>query len=209
MKILRHGFLLSIALGICSISQANLLTNGGFEAGNFGFSSDYTYSPTDYTPAAIYSVDTNPNTHHGSWSSFGDHTTGTGNMLIVNGSTSSANDRAWYQEVSLTAGMEYTFSGWGRSQFSSSESLFVTLDNVEIATNDFVVQKDAWTFYTFDFTATSTGLATIAIEDRSSSFSGNDYSLDDLSLEAVPEPGTMALLGLGALAALRRKKRSV
>jgi|GEM_PF-1528219 len=67
----------------------NLITNGDFEDGNTGFTSDFTYVPivnqSSMYPPAIYSINIDPNLGHGSWTSFGDHTTGDGNMMIVNG----------------------------------------------------------------------------------------------------------------------------
>ncbi|MBL8066766.1 MAG: hypothetical protein JNM34_13070, partial [Chthonomonadaceae bacterium] len=46
MKEVFAFFILAAAVG----AQANLLTNGDFELGNTGFSSDYVHSPLDYTP---------------------------------------------------------------------------------------------------------------------------------------------------------------
>ena len=59
-------------------SAAELLVNGNFEDGNTGFYSEYSYSPGNYWPEAVYGVDTNPQNGHGLFSSFGDHTYGEG-----------------------------------------------------------------------------------------------------------------------------------
>lgn len=37
-------------LALSGISQASLITNGDFEAGNTGFSSDYVYAPVTFSP---------------------------------------------------------------------------------------------------------------------------------------------------------------
>ena len=72
--------------GNLSIAQ-NLLTNGDFEQGNnLGFSSNYTFvTPPVTTGAGQYGIGINPQPYNTSFISMGDHTTGTGNMMIVDG----------------------------------------------------------------------------------------------------------------------------
>src|SRR5688572_15993709 len=65
----------------------NLVTNGDFEAGNTGFTSDYTYFPADGWAPEIYTVGSNPIAWHPLWVSVGDHTTGAGQMFLANGAT--------------------------------------------------------------------------------------------------------------------------
>ena len=89
----------------------NLITNGDFEDGNSGFTTEYTYlnpsstGPWTLGPEYMYTVSTNPNLYHSAWTSFGDHTTGDGKMMIVNGSwedTSPGYDAVvWAQGVEL------------------------------------------------------------------------------------------------------------
>src|SRR5687768_7173776 len=84
------------ALGLAgSAGAVNLVTNGNFEAGNTGFGSDYTFDVTPFGQAE-YTVDDDPNDGHSSFTSFGDHTSGTGLMMVVNGSDD-AGDRVWFQ----------------------------------------------------------------------------------------------------------------
>jgi hypothetical protein len=80
-----------------SVSFAqNLVTNGDFSAGNTSFTTGYILDCTvgGYIGEQRYCVGTNPNAVHGAWAACGDHTTGTGNMLIFNG-TSTPNVNVW------------------------------------------------------------------------------------------------------------------
>ncbi len=67
--------------------KADLLVNGNFEAGNTGFSSQFTYSPGSMGAQTTYDVTKHPNADNGGFLAIGDHTTGTGQMLVVNGET--------------------------------------------------------------------------------------------------------------------------
>ncbi len=72
-------------------AQPNLITNGDFESGNTGFTTEYTYLDPSKTgtwtlgPEYMYTVGTDPHLYHSAWASFGDHTSGSGKMMIVNG----------------------------------------------------------------------------------------------------------------------------
>ncbi|MGV6859774.1 MAG: hypothetical protein ACWA5X_12490, partial [bacterium] len=90
-------------------AYANLITNGDFEAGNTNFTSDYTYNPTTIFDAGSYSVPTDPHNVHGAATSYGDHTTGSGNMLAANGSLT-AHAKVWGQSVAVTPNTDYLFS---------------------------------------------------------------------------------------------------
>src|SRR5579862_5134167 len=73
------------ALAATGAQAANLVTNGDFEASDTGFTSGYTVSPGDLTPPSVYDVISNPNADHPSFASFGDHTSGSGLMMVING----------------------------------------------------------------------------------------------------------------------------
>ena len=72
----------------CNTAALELFPNTDFSAGNTGFSSAYGYAtitePVNQTlyPEGLYIVATNPNTYHNLFAACGDHTTGTGNMMI-------------------------------------------------------------------------------------------------------------------------------
>ena len=97
-KVLALFAAVTVALLLCvvpvSANGPNLIANGDFEAGNIGFTTDYTFLDPSNTggwtlgPPYMYTVGTNPGLYHSAWMpGFGDHTTGTGNMMIVNGSS--------------------------------------------------------------------------------------------------------------------------
>ena len=199
-------------------SQGALINNGDFELGNTGFTSDYTYvTPT--VGLAQYYVSTNPQAVHPSWYSFGDHTTGTGMMLIVNGGDD-AGLRVWIQEVTLTAGDTYEFSAWGTSVYPVAPgNLIFEIGGTSLGTLELTSTVPDWKEFSTTFTASTSGPSElVAIRDLETAYSGNDFALDDISLElvqqqspAIPEPATIviwSLLGLTFAGAYRWRRRN-
>jgi hypothetical protein len=66
-----------------------------------------------------------------------------------------------------------------------------------------------WSEFTATFVA-GAGIEPIAVLDLDTQPNGNDFALDDISIIAVPEPGTLALFagsGLLALVGWRRSRK--
>jgi hypothetical protein len=231
MKPIKFGLL--IGVGVLTVSQAwaqNLVINGNFEAGNTAFTSDYIYagvagtpSPTSGNPNTLwdegtYSVGTDPFSFHSSWASFGDHTTGTGNMLLVNGAANPVT--VWQGTLSspLVAGQTYEFSAWVANLYPPPVGVGTT--PTEPAQLQFSVGGNTigsiytapgvgvWSEFTATFVA---GVEPIAVLDLQTAPNGNDFTLDDISITtiAAPEPATLALAGLSGLSLLlfRRQRK--
>lgn len=121
-------------------------------------------------------------------------------MLIVNGATS-GNLRPWFQNVDLVSGTQYSFTAYVRSPFAP-ESLSLSLDGSAINGSTVAVPTGGWSLWSFSFTAPSTGTHVVAISVPSTAFSGNDFTVDDMALEAVvPISGTVTLEDWSILAA--------
>lgn len=89
-----------------AVAADNLVVNGDFEAGNTGFYSDYDYVSAEgwstLQPPSVYAIGTDPYLYHSAWGpGFGDHTSGDGLMMIVNGTTTVPPGIVWGQEVTL------------------------------------------------------------------------------------------------------------
>ena len=98
---------LAIPMAIPAMAATNLIANGDFELGNTSFTSEYTYvSATGWNtlgPPYVYAIGIDPYLYHEAWGpGFKDHTTGTGKMMIVNGSSNGAPPEVvWAQDVTL------------------------------------------------------------------------------------------------------------
>jgi len=200
-----------IAAGLASFASANLVVNGDFEAGNTGFTSSYTYVSPGYNvlyPEGTYTVDTNAANNHNLFASFGDHTSGQGNYMIVNGSVNTGLDvYATVTVAGLTAGSTYSLSAWVTNVYPDNPaSLDFSVDSNNVGTIS-PVGLGTWQQFSTTFVATGS-TASISILDTNQIAHGNDFGIDDISVEAVPEPATMAVLGLGAAALLRRRRKA-
>ncbi|MEC4050756.1 hypothetical protein OX284_015055, partial [Flavobacterium sp. SUN046] len=166
----------------------NLVFNGDFTSGNVGFTTDYTYyNPTNTTHAQkAYGITTNPSTWESPGiSSCGDHTSTTGNMMVVDGSIyNSGNDKVWGQNIPVTAGQNYTFSYWIQSIAAQSPaSLNVKINGVSIGVGaaPATVVCGNWVQYTYTWNSGTSTLAQIAIYDTVILANGNDFAIDDIA----------------------------
>ena len=100
----------------------NLVSNSDFEQGNSGFTSDYSYSPGNLIPEGLYDVLDDPQDDHPGFASCNDHTSGSGNMMVVNGA-GSPNQDVWCQTVAVTPNTQYVLSAWVTSVVASSPAL--------------------------------------------------------------------------------------
>ena len=169
-----------------STSNVNLISNGNFSSGNTGFSSAYAY----FNPANItfvqkaYGIVSNPNTWEPGFSaSCVDHTTGTGQMMVVDGSTvNGGNDMVWGQNIAVTPGQNCTFSYWLQTISSGSPAIIRTVINgVLIGTATASATVCGWTQYTYVWNSGASTLAQVQLFDTNTSAAGNDFAIDDIT----------------------------
>lgn len=219
-----------LALAVASQAQAaNLIVNGDFEAGNTGFSSDYTYSPGSNF-AAAYTVGSDPRSWNNLFSTMGDHTTGTGLMMIINGS-GDVGDVVWSSgAIGVDAGTNYFFEAFVASVHPASPpslSYTVSLDGgaeTTLATLPSTLPTGVWQGFSTNFNTGGATSVELFLRNAQSASFGNDFALDDVTLAttsvvnpgtpgAVPEPATWALMiaGFGAVGGVMRfrPKRSL
>ena len=195
-------FILSSVSLTAFVNAAELFSNGDFEAGATGFTTDYSYNGLDNTLPGQFAVPSSPFDVHPSWGIFGDHTSGSGLMQTSNGSTT-AGLAVWRQTVAVVPGTDYTFSAWGASSFSTNPPLLsFRANDVEFATLQLPFAVGVWTNSTTVLNAGASSTIEFEIVNLSIEGLGNDLALDDISLDGqipvVPEPTTLGLLTLTA-----------
>jgi len=178
------------ALTVQSITNDNLVVNGDFSAGNTGFSSTYPYvsGPGSLVPAGVYAITTNPHMEHPGAASFADHTSGTGNMMAINGASSPID--VWCETLPVTPNTWYDFSSWFANWSSDTAT---NLPIIQFKINGTLIgpafsfphADGVWTqFFTTWYSGSSTS-AGICINDQQTAASGNDFAIDDISFQPV------------------------
>lgn len=184
------------------VTGASVVTNGDFSASTStstsrGFTSDYTFiSSTNnchncccgaLSAEGTYAINTNPNNIHTNFASMGDHTSGSGNMLIVNGAAA-ANVVVWKQNIIVQANTDYVFSVWVTSvndqnpaqlQFSIGGAQLGSTINPSAVTGN-------WQYFTTTWNSgTNSGSLPIALVNQNIATSGNDFAVDDIVFAPV------------------------
>lgn len=121
----------------------NLIVNEDFEQGNTGFSSDMQYSPGDLLNPGTYDVLTNPQSANPNYYSCGDHTSGSGNMLVAN-CPAGPNLKAWCQTVAVTPHTEYYYSFWATRALDATPSVGLYLNDKFACAAVIPVQPCMW-----------------------------------------------------------------
>jgi hypothetical protein len=110
------------------------------------------------------------------------------------------------QTLSLVSGQDYVVSFWA---YSTGNPINMVLDTDAVGSSSsmYSITQGSWNEYTFAFTAASSSVDLIFASDAGNTTNGNLF-VDDVSIEAVPEPASMVVLGGAALFAARRKKKA-
>src|SRR5262249_55971668 len=149
-----------------------------FESGLVDFSTDLTFS-TNLGPAGVFIIGRNPATYHPQWASFGDHTTGNGLMMIINGAEAS-DQTVWKQTIHVAPNTEYRFGLWAASSYPTNPAhLQFFVDGQAIGT-DLVLSSNVgeWQFLSTTWRSGSNIEPTLAIKNFTPFASGNDFVLD-------------------------------
>jgi gliding motility-associated-like protein len=166
----------------------NLVTNGDFSAGNTGFNSAYTFFAPINTAEAQYNVLANPALYNGGFSVCGDHTSGAGNMMVVNGS-SVVGASVWCQTIPVTPNADYLFSAWLASVFAVNPAqLQFTINGIPIG-GDLNANgvTCVWDEFFSTWNSGTTTSATICITNLNTNVMGNDFAIDDISFRPICE----------------------
>lgn len=209
--------LIIVAALPAAANAQNLVTNGDFEAGNSGFTSQYSYSPGGNSTEGQYTVRSNPFPWNGLFLSRGDHTTGTGLMYVGNGAPV-AGQVVWQSgPIAISALTTYFFEAFTMNvcctpnytgvnsdpnftfRISLNGGAATDLATLTIPAN----QSGAWFGLSTSFGSGSATSVQLSLINANTTAGGNDFAVDDIILStrsvvnAVPEPSTWALLILG------------
>ncbi len=167
--------------------DGQVIGNGDFTQGNTGFSSDYTYQ-FNLWPEGYYYVGTNPNSNHPNWSPCGDHTTGSGNMMIVNGAPV-ANQEVWCKTVDITPNTNYAFSTWLASVHPDNPAVLQFSINGILLGSPFNASGTTcqWQQFYAIWNSGSNTTAQICIVNQNIIRNGNDFALDDIFFTPICE----------------------
>jgi len=186
----------------CRLAMAqNLLSNPSFELGNVSFTSGYSYTPAVNTTEGQYAVVSNPYLWNPYGYSMTDHTSGSGLMLVLNGSPS-ASDVVWQETVSVQPNTVYSFSNWeaswgelgGAGYDPTPATLQISINGIQLGTSSPPSTDGVWSQFGLQWYSGSDTQATIEINDLNTATYGNDFALDDMSFSVVPEPSSLLLV---------------
>ncbi len=197
---------------------ASLIVNGDFESGNTGFSTGYNFTPdaTNSCPGCLntteYNITADASQHHPLGLQFGDHTTGSGLFFMANGALDQ--ELVWSQTVdNIIANTLYRLDAFISSWLSlvdpSPSFLDFQVNGVSVGTFTGNGVPGDWQNFSSVFNSSAATSLTIEIFDLNTSSGGNDFALDDISLNQVPEPLMMLLLSIGLAGFFVRQNTSI
>jgi hypothetical protein len=212
------GLAAGVLAGGSAAGAAELVQNGDFSAGDTGFSSTYFDGPGSPYQGS-YILTTNPSSLCGCFGSYGDHTSGAGQMLYLDGAQSG--DDFWHETFSVVPNQNYQLSFWGSEAGSGGPQADVvaTVNGVQVLDSGALPYTTGdtattWHQYQTSFNSGAATSVTLRLFDSDTSYYYNDFTVDDISVTgpargAAPEPGTwaMMLVGFGGAGALLRSRR--
>ncbi|MDF2452949.1 MAG: hypothetical protein K0S26_2453 [Bacteroidota bacterium] len=178
-----------------TVLSNDLVANGDFSLGNTMFTSNYVVPVTPgpfglLSNPGTYIITTDPNAGHVNFVTFGDHTTGTGNMMVCNGSAV-ANDIVWSETITVSPNTNYNFSAWVASVYNTSagneaQLQFSINGGLLGTTYSAPFTAGVWGNFSTNWNSGANTSAIITIVDQNFTAPGaNDFALDDIFYQQV------------------------
>ena len=166
-----------------SAVNPSIVLNGDFSSGNVDFLSDYDlWNGIGDMGGATYYITTNPRNVHSAFTSMGDHTTGTGYMMVANGSDDTT---AIVWEGSLTQdlviGEQYDFSAWVANVYPSSPAILTFKVGSQVIGSLTLSTTGVWERLYGSFTATEVN-PKLTLTNAQAALGGNDFAIDDIGV---------------------------
>ena len=199
-----RSLILALATSLCCSSTGATIINGDFSAGNTGFMSEYVYAPGGNGTEGEFTVRSDPQNWNQAFAPMPDHTSGDGQMLVVNGATA-GNPYVWQQTVGVLPATEYSFSAWVASAYPDGPADLIVQINGSTLGSSFTLPMlpGSWENFARVWSSAGNTTAELRIVNTNLSVFPNDFYIDDIAFVAVPEPGMLAMLsGLAASVAV-------
>ena len=167
----------------------NLVTNGDFESGPNGFSTQYIQSPGNQALAAPGYWSVGNTILNAWWANCQDHTPGSGiNMMFVDGADGTGSvpvgSDFWCQTVSVQPNTDYVFYAWltnGNASGATSQLLF-SVNGTGLGTPiNTPLGTCTWNQFSAIWNSGSATTANICVAEASGAQPGNDFAIDDIS----------------------------
>lgn len=168
----------------------NIVSNGDFEAGTTNSINNFTTSYIPGTGGAWgllstggqYAITTSPNLVHNNFVACSDITSGSGNMLVANGSWN-ANTTVWSQTVAVNPNTDYLFSFWATNVVNNpnTSDLQLYINGAPIGPINATTTACNWGQIADVWNSAANTSAILSIVNQSTAASGNDFAIDEIS----------------------------
>lgn len=176
-------------LNVSAVTGNNAIINGDFSLGDSGFTTSYVQGTGGVwgilSNEGEYDISTDPALSHNSFDSFGDHTTGSGNMLVINGAD--VPTPIWCQTINVVPNTNYDFSAWMATCYSLNPSVLQFSINGNLLGSPFVLSSNTgvWEQFSAVWNSGTNTSANICIVNQSTAIGGNDFALDDIVFSEI------------------------
>lgn len=213
MKWAYQGFAVLGLAAIANVAHAELLTNGDFEnMPNFGSGtlngSGYSAFTGTQIPGWTVEAGHAATVHNTSLPTI------SGNYSVnMDGEGYNGGNANLYQDFLVGTGNAGTLTfDWSTWNLSNAANLDVTITdlttNSVLTHGNYSADSNGVHHESFNFVGTGNTLRLRVKESPESGFNDNIFMVDNFSVNAVPEPASMLALAGGAIALIRRRKKS-